>query len=948
MFNHLYIVHQNIDGLISKSDELLLHLETIDYAISRFDVLCITEHNMISEDKTLLNIPNFVLASSYHRANRAGGSCILVRNNHQFKTLPAVKNNSISNIIECSGIELTEHNLIILCIYRHPPQTKKLEKAELFFAKLTDILYDIGLKNKKLVICGDFNINRLKSNNISKKFELILKSFNLKLSINKPTRHISGTCLDNIAHNVRGAKSSVHELSMSDHTAQILKCPIKKTYSIAYWYKLLRDYSESNIVKFMNCLQSLHFTDSYLNEDPNESFNQFYELFQLFYNLCFPVLRKKISLTKNVKWLSKGLRLCSKRKRELLWKYRICKSPGNKEGYKSYAKRLRSIIKQTQRAQNNYYINSSKNKTKATWNVINSSKPNVPPKEISEIKIGNRSITDAHDIACEFNNYFIGEKSPTKLDKAYISKTLRYNSPDSFFMKPTTVFEINHIITSLSNSRSTGYDDIQTHIVKKVSTIISPILSSIINKCLEKGVFPQKLKTTIITPLHKKNDKTDMCCYRPIALIPIFAKIFEKVIYNSLNRYFENKNILVKEQCGFRRGKSTNTAIYNFLMDVFNALDNRKRVTAIFMDLTKAFDHVDHNILLYKLEKYGIRGNTLDLLKSYLNERVQYTEVVRIMVDSKIEQKFRSDARIVQYGVPQGSILGPLLFIIYINDVPNAIEQPCILFADDSTAIYVEDNPQTYELEINSSLETLINWFNANNLKINLSKTSYMTFQNKNKCVLPLKIAYKEETLIAVNNARFLGIDIDSNLDWKSHINNLCSKLHQFSYALYMLKKVSNISAVLTVYHAYVGSSLKYGIMFWGNSTDKDRPFIAQKRCIRAIAGIKVPDTCKPYFVKYKILTLPSIYIFEAALMVIKNLQNYEKLKSKRLNHILCAKKSRTTKYSKSIYCMEVQIYNKIPNYIKANPIYKFKILLKEFLTQKAYYSIDEFLKDRI
>lgn len=375
-----------------------------------------------------------------------------------------------------------------------------------------------------------------------------------------------------------------------------------------------------------------------------------------------------------------------------------------------------------------------------------------------------------------------------------------------------------------------------------------------------------------------------MKCYRPIALIPVMAKNFERVIYNNLNNYLESNNIFTHEQFGFRKGKSTIDALYNFLKKVMTGLDNKQRITAIFMDMSKAFDYVDHYILLNKLEQYGVRGNALNRIKSYLENRVQLTQIARVLQETKHEQTYQSTPKTVKYGVPQGSILGPLLFVVYINDLPKVINQDMILFADDSTAIFTDEDQDTdnYEININKSVESIINWLNNNNLKINLQKTCYISFANINKKTKTLNIQYKGETIEEVKSTKFLGIYIDSGLNWKIQVDHVCKKLNQFSYALYMLRKVANESTLLSVYHAYVGSVLKYGILFWGNSTNRELALKAQKKCIRSISGLGQMDSCRQVFKRLKILTLPSIYILEAAMMIKRDIDNYQTLRSTR------------------------------------------------------------------
>ena len=439
-----------------------------------------------------------------------------------------------------------------------------------------------------------------------------------------------------------------------------------------------------------------------------------------------------------------------------------------------------------------------------------------------------------------------------------------------------------------------------------------------------------------------------MISYRPVSLIPIFSKVIEKVIYNALYWYLESNKILVEEQMGFRKNKSTNMAIFKFLTQVMTNVDSRLKVSALYLDMTKAFDYVDHDILMRRLYDYGIRGNILNLIRSYVTNRKQITAIDRICNKSKIVTKYLSSARELYCGVPHGSIMGPLLFLVYINDMRKIVNHPMILFADDCSIIFIDDNANTYETEINKTLNDIIRWLNCNNLSLNLEKSKIMTFSAGRKISDKLNINHAGKTIDEINITKFLGLYIDCNLTWKHHIEYLCTKLNKFAYALNMLYKVANHNVLITAYHAYVTSILRYGIIFWGNSVRKESVFICQKGCIRAICGLRKIDSCRPYFKKFRILTLTCLYIYEIVLFVKLNLNLYEILDSNHNGVVIKIPRNRSTLLNHSFYVMGPRAFNKLPKYIRqCDDLKIFKHKLIDFLLDKTYYTFTEYTDDK-
>ena len=455
-----------------------------------------------------------------------------------------------------------------------------------------------------------------------------------------------------------------------------------------------------------------------------------------------------------------------------------------REKYRNYNKSLKKLITT---AKYSYYskkfVNCNGN-MKKTWQIINE----IRGKSIKNIKplfkYKNDIITDKKEIANKFNEYYASmaenmnnsvndeidnNRENTPSFQSYMDK----QSEDSIYLSDCTEEEVWTTIRNLENGKSS---DIPIKLIKNCAPVITPILTKYFNRFMQTGDFPNILKIGKITSIFKKDDQEKFENYRPISTLPIFGKIFEKLIYSRLYSYLTTKGILYEKQFGFRKSHSCSHALNYSISEITKFLYENKHVIGIYIDLSKAFDTIDHGKLLHKLYRYGIRGNAYLLLKNYLSNRLQYTHVLGE----------DSNKLLVKYGVPQGSVLGPLLFLIYINDIPNCSKfGTFVMFADDTNIFVMGETIDDAYTKANCVLNCICEYMLANQLHINTTKTCYMRFQPVRSEGFGLDKLFSENKLEImgvpikyVNSTRFLGVVIDNELSWLPQIQKLTQKLN--------------------------------------------------------------------------------------------------------------------------------------------------------------------------
>ena len=587
----------------------------------------------------------------------------------------------------------------------------------------------------------------------------------------------------------------------------------------------------------------------------------------------FRELSKKEKKMLDKPWMTNGLLKSISKKRSLFKQFKNDKFKDKDSDvylqYKAYTDTINKLKRICMRDHYQNFFSQNFRNSRQIWIGINTLLNRHKKQHNTIFLEDNGFISDPAKVANKFNDFFlnIAEKLSAKIENKNSKPQDYLKNPNKskFTLKETIPNEVKKVVDQLDSKKSGDIYSITPEIVKLSNEVVAEALSIIFNRCVREGHFPDTLKLAKVIPIHKGDSVLTVSNYRPISLLPIFSKIMERLIYNQFIEYIEKYEILSELQFGFQKNKSTEHAISSIFAKITNALSNKKSSYCIFLDFAKAFDTVNHKILVEKLSYYGVHGKTLSLFESYLSNRTQVVEV-----NGKT-----SDKGLIKHGVPQGSILGPLLFLLYINDISKSSDiLKFFLFADDTTVYYSAD-PKAEDTEkiLNEELEKVSCWLAANKLSLNVKKSNFLHFHYGNLPKNTLNIKINGTTVEEKNSTKYLGVFIDTKLTWKVQIQHIKSKLARGIGMMSRIRHFVDEGCLLKMFHSFVQSHVNYNLINWSCTHKSNLNPIRNKikKAIRILSFSKTMyDHTESLFQNHKILPFDQLVVFRKATLMWK------------------------------------------------------------------------------
>ena len=796
------ILHQNINGFVRKLDKVKTFLSDSKNSVN---ILCLSEtHTNSTIKKAELEIPNYVLERKDRWKGKHGGVSMYLRDDVSYRR---------REDLEIEGLEILwveifvpkSKSLLVCSTYRPPDTSKYIDKN--FVEKFNSMLDAISAENRETIMCGDYNINYKVSNdhidlkNLVKMhgFSQIIKSFT---RITKRSRTLIDLFYTTDESKI--VESLVYENSVSDHSLIGVN---RKSNCKRFIPKTIktRDYSKYNSTQLKDELRQVPW-ENCLQADFNTGWNLFKHYITSSIDRHAPIKVKKMRGNSNP-WLTHEIRQLMNTRDYHKRKFKQTDSEIHWESYQRLRNKVNNKLRTAKANHVRKTMRESADNANAFWKQIKNCYPTKDScSPAKSFKVDGKYTSDKSLIANAFCKFFtnVGSSLLTSPIVDYTWKVfnighyMRKINPRShvFKFREVTLQETLKILKSTKSSKATGIDTIPAKVIKEIAEEIAPPLTFLINKSLEHGIFPSAEKIAKITPLYKSGDRSNTDNYRPISILNIISKVVERVVFDQLSNYLEENNLLSDYQYGFRKKRSTKDAVTKFTDHIRKNMDSSKVTGALYMDLRKAFDTVNHSCLLHKLPYYGILNIEVEWFSSYLFQRSQ-----TVFLDGILSSK-----EFVTHGVPQGSILGPLLFVLLINDLPNQL-QFCnvLMYADDTVLYFSSKCSKEIENCINSDANSVNSWMKENCMILNpkKGKTEFVMYACRTRKD-PIKVVVDNNVINQPNMYTYLGVILDSHLNMHAHFQAMYNRISSRTKLLNRIRhKISPIVAA-TIFRSMI------------------------------------------------------------------------------------------------------------------------------------------------
>lgn len=850
---NLIISHLNIRSLLNKHDELKEYV-----LFHSFDLFLVSETwltNNISD--FMINFPGYTVYRQDRVNGRGGGVAIYVRNTANISNIKIISQGSLDIEYLWISTKINNNKVCIGCVYRPPNVNYKSLQL------MDDILADNLISSDYIFCLGDFNIDFFNTSSVEFKFlDNIMQAFGLEQVMKKATRiaENSSTLLDLILTNKSDVVINADVINLpqfSDHHLVycLVDMPIVRKNNPQFI--LSRNIKNINLDEFDASARSINWNSLQYFESIDEKIAFLENNIISLFNIHAPL--RKIRVTKKFNpWVTPNIKRMMVIRDRALSDYKfslkninatLLQTNAKWEFYKEMRNFVTASIRREKKAYIENILSNNRNNSKILWNSLE--KLNIHTKRHNSEIPSDLLNPDA------INNFFMTtiNRSPADIDTIeYFNKNKHNNLKEDLHFKIVTADEVRKTVFEI-NTNAKGVDGISVEMLKMCLPYCCNAITHVINFSLIHSVVPERWKHALITPIPKKDKISQLNELRPISILPVMSKVIEKIVYSQLKSHVDQANVLPVRQSGFRPGHSTTTALLDVVDDMLGAIDKSEVTISIMLDYSKAFDSIDHCLLLAKLNYYGLSKNALVWFNQYLSGRLQQ---VQLLIE---EGKIFSDPALITTGVPQGSILGPLLFIIYTSDIIKEIKSKTHCYADDQQLYlsFVPNESQFAFQQLNNDLENINKWSNNNALSLNPAKTTAMLIGSAKQCAkldVEKQLILNNIFLIFHNDCKNLGLTIDDKLSFTPHVNNVLKIAYARLKSLYKFKFVVSTEIKLKLIESLILSLFDYCDVVYGPCLlvyDAQRVQVLQNACMRFACNVKRRDHITPYYEKYSI-----------------------------------------------------------------------------------------------